>query len=262
LSGNFNTFLGFAAGLNNLTGNNNIFIGHLTGNPDQATQTNNSIAIGNGVKVSTSNTIVLGTTAQHTQIPGGLSIGGSNVNFPVGGGVAEFFNNGSLSGLLTGNVFVSEGGLNNILPSQVHLCIRTTNIGNGFGGEALARCTAAFSSVKNKTDIEPFTAGIEIVKRLRPVAFKWKADRTSDLGLNAEDVAEVAPQLVTRSEKGEVEDVREGGLNLLFINAFKQQQTQLEAQERRIEELKSQLEALKKIVCAANPQAAVCREER
>lgn len=258
-SGSFNTFLGFAAGLNNMTGNNNIFIGHLTGNIDTATQVNNSIVIGNGISVSTSDTIILGKTSQTTQIPGKLLMGGG---VPLGGNfVAQSFSNLGFSGIFTNNLLLDNNALNNVLPSQVHLCIRTTNIGNGFGGEMLTRCTLPFSSVADKTDVQPFTGGLEIIRRLKPVSFKWK-DGTNDVGLNAEDVAEVAPQIVTRNAKGKVEDVKEGSLNLLLINAIKEQQTQIEAQEKQIREQQQQIDALKKLVCQNNPQAAVCKENK
>ena len=207
------------------------------------------------MQVSASNSIVLGKSNQTTRIPGGLIAGSNAVSSPVGGGVGEFFNTGSLNGLFTGNVFISDTGLNSILASPVRLCIRTTSLGGGLGGEALARCTTAFSSAANKTDVEPFSGGLEVIKRLKPISFKWKADGTNDIGLNAEDVAEFAPLLVSRNDKGEVEDVKEGSLNLLLINAVEEQQKQFEAQQQ-------QIDALKKLICAANPKAEVCREEQ
>jgi trimeric autotransporter adhesin len=249
-SGSFNTFLGFAAGFNNTTGGNNIFIGNLTGNVNTATQINNSVAIGNGISVSTSDTIIIGKTSQNTQIPGKLLMGGGVMM--SGNFVAQSFSNLGFEGLYTGNLVLDNNLLNNVLPSQVHLCIRTTSLGGGFGGEMLTRCTVPFSSVADKTDVKPFAGGIEIVKRLKPVAFKWK-DGASEIGLNAEDVAEIAPLLVTRNEKGEIEAVKENGLSVVLINAIKEQQKQIEAQAAQIEELK-------KLVCAANPNAAVCKE--
>jgi hypothetical protein len=252
-TGASNTFLGFAAGLNNTTGNNNIFIGSLTGNPDQATQINNSIGIGNNVSVPTSNTILLGTTAHTTQIPGKLMMGGG-VPLP-GSFVAQSFSNLGFSGLFTGNVVLDENALNNVLPSQVSLCIRTTNIGNGFGGEMLARCTAAFAPTTGKTDVQPFTGGLDVVKRLRPVSFKWKADGTSGIGLNADEVAEIAPALISRNAKGEIEDVKENGVIVILIDALKQQQSQIEAQQKRIA-------LLMKLACETNPGSAACKEDQ
>jgi hypothetical protein len=102
--------------------------------------------------------------------------------------------------------------------------------------------------VKNKTDVEPFSGGLELINRLKPVAFKWKADGSRDFGLNAEDVAEVEPALVTRNDKGEVEDVKEGILTVVLINAIKEQQRQIQAQQEQISQQQQQIEALKQLI--------------
>lgn len=255
-----NTFLGIGAGRFNTTGSNNIFIGRVSGVPNAATQVSNSVAIGVGATVSTSNTIVLGTSAQNTQIPGKLLMGGGTMM--SGSFAAQSFSSGVFNGLFTGNLVMDGNALNNVLPSPVHLCIRTLSLGGGFGGEALTRCTTPFSISANKTDIEPFTGGIDVIKRLNPVIFKWKSGGGSDVGLNAEDVAEIAPQIVTRNEKGEIEDVKSGGLNLFFINAFKEQQAQIERQENQIRRQQQQIDALKKIICQMNAPAEMCKENR
>lgn len=262
-TGNFNSFFGDSAGVNNTTGSSNTFIGEGTGILSTTTpQVNNSTAIGTGARVSTSNTIVLGTNLETTRIPGKmvtnkLIMGGGALE---SGGVAQTFDSGSISGIFTGNIFLS--GLNNLLASPVHLCIRTTSLGGGFGGEGLARCSTQFSSVTNKTDVQSFSSGLSVIKRLKPVSFKWKSDNTNDVGLNAEDVAEIAPQLVTRSDKGEIEDVKEGSLNVLFINAFKEQQSQIEAQAAQIKQQQQQIDALKNLVCAMSREAEICKEKR
>ncbi|HET9317662.1 MAG TPA: DNRLRE domain-containing protein, partial [Vicinamibacteria bacterium] len=72
--GDGNAFFGARAGNDNRTGSNNVFIGADSGNPDLATQVSNSVAIGTNAVVTTSNTIVLGTSAQLTQIPGQLEV--------------------------------------------------------------------------------------------------------------------------------------------------------------------------------------------
>ena len=74
-----------------------------------------------------------------------------------------------------------------------------------------------------------------------------------DLGLGAEDVAKVEPLLVTHNDKGEVEGVKYDRLSVAFVNAFKEQQAQIEAQQKEIA-------ALKKVVCSIMPDAEVCKE--
>ncbi len=256
-TGGGNSFFGSFAGSSNTTGSNNTFIGGGAGTPDFSTQVNFSTAIGAGARVSTSNTIVLGTTSEKTLIPGKVVMGGGGG--AIGGGDAEVFNTGVIEGIFTGNVVLYQ--LSTLTPSPVHVCTIATQVGNGFGGDALTRCTSSSSSVKNKTNAQPFSSGLDVINRLKPIAFKWKGGG-SDFGLNAEEVAEVEPLFVTRNDKGEVEDVKEGSLDLLFINAFKEQQAQIKQQHQEIETLKKRqqdFDVLKALVCSDHPDVAPCK---
>jgi hypothetical protein len=246
-TGGLNTFFGDGAGVTNTTGNGNTFIGFNAGTPNTSTQVSNSVAIGSGAKVSASNTIVLGTGGQITRIPGKLAMGGGPV---VGGSgvVAESFTSSVFFGLFTGNIVLQGPALNNVLSSTVHLCIRGLALDNGFGGEALSRCVSSLSSTRYKTAMEPFSGGLDVINRLTPVTFAWKEGGARDIGLRAEDVAEIEPLLVTRNQKGEIEDVKHENMIVVFINAIKQQQ--------------AQIDLLKKIVCADHPDAEVCKPAR
>ena len=63
------------------------------------------------------------------------------------------------------------------------------------------------SSLRYKTNVTPFQPGLNLIERLRPIAFDWKANGEADLGLAAEEVAKVEPLLVIHNDKGEVEGV-------------------------------------------------------
>lgn len=99
--------------------------------------------------------------------------------------------------------------------------------------------------------VAPFRSGLDLVQRLQPIAFDWKADSKRDLGLAAEDVAKVEPLLVTYNSKGEVEGVKYDRVGVVLLNAMKEQQAQIETQAKQIEELKT-------VVCSIKPDAAVC----
>ena len=90
-SGGFNTAVGQDAGNNNVSGNRNTFLGREAGlrclgsdnicignESDCSGNLNFSMAIGSGVKTTTSNTIVLGTSSQTTQIAGPVSLNSNN----------------------------------------------------------------------------------------------------------------------------------------------------------------------------------------
>jgi hypothetical protein len=260
LTGTSNTFLGFAAGIRNTTGSNNTFIGSLAGNFTTTTQVNNSVAIGNNATVSRSNTIVLGTTSQETQVPGRLVVG---TPFSTGGplpgrGYAEtFFVTNIFQGIYTPNVLL--GSYVNNPRGTVRPCVAFQTIPGLATGVTLTNCVSSFSSVADKTDVKPFTDGLAIIKRLKPVAFKYKENGMSGIGLNTEDVAEVDTSLLVRDSKLSAETVSDNGIIVLLINSIKQQNARIEEQEKRLGRQQQEIEALRTIVCAENSQQKICR---
>ena len=101
--------------------------------------------------------------------------------------------------------------------------------------------SACSSSLRYKTNIADLSSGLSLVNQLRPVTFDWKESKAHDLGLVAEEVAEVEPLLVTRNDKGEIEGVKYDRISALLINAMKEQQSQIES-------LKARLAALERLV--------------
>jgi len=97
------------------------------------------------------------------------------------------------------------------------------------------------SSLRYKTDLRAFTGGLSIVNRLRPISYRWKADGTADLGFGAEDVAKVEPLFTFRNSQGEIEGVRYDRLSVVFVNAIREQQAQIERQQQQLDELKQLL---------------------
>lgn len=249
-----NSFFGQGAGRTNTTGSNNVFIGNNAGNPNTSTQVSNAVAIGTGAVVEQSNTIILGTTAQTTITRGKLVAGfptGSAPFTPGAGWIETWSIPNGPDGIFAGNLVLRDM-LNRPPSTAGPICYSNFSLGLT-GGVILNRCASAFSSVSEKTDVEPFTGGVEFVKRLKPVSFKRKPDGASEIGLNVEDVAEAAPELVTRDEAAKIDKVSENGLIVVLINAVKQQQTMIEAQQR-------QIETLKNLVCRANAEDAICKE--
>jgi Chaperone of endosialidase len=117
---------------------------------------------------------------------------------------------------------------------------------NGSGASPTPLCrnslnlmSVCSSSQRYKTDIKPFTGGLQLVNRLQPVSFTWKEDHHPDIGLIAEDVAEVEPRMTFNNQDGVVEGVNYSQVTTALINAVKEQQEQLERQQQLIEELQS-----------------------
>jgi hypothetical protein len=112
-----------------------------------------------------------------------------------------------------------------------------------------------------KSNIKTFAGGLNIVNRLHPVTFTWKESGQQDVGFIAEEVEQTDPLLTTRSETGELLGVKYRQLGVIFVNAFKEQQKEIEQQRQQIERQQRQIEALMQLVCAANGQAEICKQK-
>src|SRR5262249_11286953 len=95
------------------------------------------------------------------------------------------------------------------LPSVAKVCFNPAG--------DLLQCDA--SSLRFKRNVQPYRAGLEIIRRLRPISFNWKEDMRPDIGLAAEEVVRVAPALTFNNEEGELTGVNYDRLNVLLINA-------------------------------------------
>ena len=95
-------------------------------------------------------------------------------------------------------------------------------------GKALADAHVTPSSRRWKENISTIEGALEKVQRLRGVAFNWTADGRHDIGLIAEEVGEVLPEVVTFEDNGEdARSMNYGRLVALLIEAIKEQQAQI-----------------------------------
>src|SRR5438876_343195 len=64
-----------------------------------------------------------------------------------------------------------------------------------------------------------------------------------------QEIADVEPLVVTLNNKGEAEGVKYDRIGVVAINAIKEQQAQIEALQKTVDEQRRQLELLKLLVC-------------
>jgi len=101
------------------------------------------------------------------------------------------------------------------------------------------------SSIRFKTDVQTISEAQTLVDHLRGVRYHWKADGRPDLGLIAEEVAAVLPELVTYEEDGTtVRGLRYGPLVAVLIEAAKTQGAELANAHRTIVQQESEIESL------------------
>ena len=244
-TGGFNSFFGHGAGVVNTTGDRNAFFGNSAGNSNvvgsliTAIGSNadvgvnnlvNATAIGARAQVDQSNSLVLGSISGVNDATATVSVG---IGTTTPSERLHVVGNALVTGTLTVNSFGAGGILN--------VCRNTSS--------QLATCS---SSLRYKDHLAPFTAGLEVINRLRPITFTWKQGGVRDLGLGAEDVARVEPLLVTYNERGQVEGVKYDRFAVVLINAVREQQELIKQQQAQIDELK-------KLACKANPKARLCR---
>ena len=99
------------------------------------------------------------------------------------------------------------------------------------------------SSRRYKKEIAPMEKSSEALLQLKPVTYRAKDDsdprHAKSYGLIAEEVAEVAPDLVAFNRDGEPETVRYEAVNAMLLNEFLKEHRKVEDQGKTIVELRS-----------------------
>ena len=114
----------------------------------------------------------------------------------------------------------------------------------GFGSQLFQLGAMSAITHKQKTNIRPLD-GLDLVRQLRGVRYHWKESGIPDVGLIAEEVGTVVPEVVTYAPNGEdAESVNYAKLVALLIEAVKTQQAQIEADRARLSALAARLDAL------------------
>jgi len=108
------------------------------------------------------------------------------------------------------------------------------------------------SSRRWKTNVEPLN-GLALVQQLRGVRYEWTTTGTPDIGVIAEEVGTVVPEVVTYAPNGtDAESVNYAKLVALLIEAVKSQQAQIETDQALLQELRTRIEALERQGDATN----------
>jgi len=115
-------------------------------------------------------------------------------------------------------------------------------------GKSSSRWTAVYSTngviqtsdIRLKTNIHPLTYGLREIMQLNPVRFNWTKEPSSgdNIGLIAQEVRQIIPEVVTGDEKKEYLGINYAELVPVLINAIKQQQQEILAIHDRIEALR------------------------
>ena len=102
------------------------------------------------------------------------------------------------------------------------------NTGNvTFNETVKGKSFVSTSSIKFKEEIRPIADALQLVLQLRGVRFQWKDNHQPDIGLIAEEVNNVLPEIVKKDETGQPEGLDYGKLAAVLIKALKTRQQQV-----------------------------------
>ena len=251
-----NTAVGDGALSNNTTGGANTAVGYLA--LSSITNNNWSTAVGFQALASSfsdSNdafgygALKSDTTGTSNTAIGDLALynntsGSTNVALGLGAGFLQ--NTGS------GNIYIGFGM--NGVAGENNSCY----IGSVFGAISSSG-TAVYinssgkvgtvpSSRRFKEELRPMDNTSEAIYALKPVAFRYKKEidpaGAAQLGLVAEDVEKVNPDLIVRDNKGSAYGVRYDQVNAMLLNEFLKEHHTVQEQGAAIAELKKKIAAL------------------
>lgn len=137
---------------------------------------------------------------------------------------------------------ITVGGLT-VNTNTLHVDTANARVGIGttsptekleVNGNVLATAYLYSSDARKKDNIETITNALETVQSLRGVTYNWKESGTPSVGVIAQEVEAVLPQLVSTSGVDGMKSVEYGNIVGVLIEAIKEQQDQIEALEARL----------------------------
>jgi hypothetical protein len=106
-----------------------------------------------------------------------------------------------------------------------------------FDGRVSAQSYSTHSDARLKTNIRNSTYGMETLGKLRAVTYKWKdasRDQTQQVGLIAQEVQKLIPELVSTDAKTNVLSINYQGLVPVLVKSVQEQQQVIKQQGERI----------------------------
>jgi hypothetical protein len=216
-TGGFNTASGTSALQQNTTGSNNTASGYLSLLWNTTGSLDTGLGAGAGPDSKSNN------LSYATAVGAGAVVSQSNalvLGGPLGSGA---------------NVNV---GIGTATPSNVF------TIAQG-AGQAIADGWSTYSSRRWKTNIQTLDGALGKVEHLRGVSYELKANGKREVGVIAEEVGAVVPEVVTWDKNGtDAQGVDYSRLTALLIEATKEQQALIQQQQEQIAQLMSQVKTI------------------
>jgi hypothetical protein len=214
-TGSLNTAVGYQAGYSVTTGTENTFIGRLSGYfSTGGGNTCLGVNAGYNLTTGTKNTIV----GAYTGNQGGLDIrtASSHIVLSDGDGNPRGYFNGS------GNCFLTGLG-----SSNGDRTLRYTLVGG--------QVTYDTSSARYKNNIRNSVYGLAHVMQLRSTMFEYKDNGRTDVGLIAEEVNEIIPELVPKDLDGLPDAVSYDRMVSVLVKAIQELKAEVDSLKAQIQ---------------------------
>ena len=255
-TGNFNMACGFRALESNTTSNFNTATGAgalLFNTADENTATGAAALLhnttGDSNTAAGSGALFNNTTGAHNTADGFQTL---STNTTGSDNTALGFLAGSSQTTGSNNIYIGSFTLG--VPGESNACY----IASIFGQTSVAgipvlinasnKLGTATSSARFKRDIHDMDKASKALFALRPVAFRYKEEidpaGISQLGLVAEDVEKVNPDLVVHDKEGKPYSVRYDQVNAMLLNEFLKEHHQVQDLKAIVAEQQRQIEAL------------------
>jgi hypothetical protein len=150
-------------------------------------------------------------------------------------------------------------------PNGGCVCIDTGNaepynnpllVGQG-KGDVVADGYATYSSRRFKTNIQTLPDALSKVEKLRGVSYTLKATGKHEVGVIAEEVGQVVPEVVTYEKNGvDAQSVDYTRLTALLIEATKEQQALIQQQQKQIKVQQAQIRVQQRLARLQQAQIA------
>ena len=174
-----------------------------------------------------------GSERMRIDTSGNLLVGKTSTTFSVDGFIAR--NNGFSTSRTSGTVAdINRNGTDgNVLAFY--------KAASSVGSISVTSSATAYntSSDARLKDVTGEARGLEVINKLNPVAYNWKAGGKADEGLIAQEVMDIVPNAVSGSEE-EMYQMDYSKLVVHLVKGMKEQQEQIEALQSEINLLKGE----------------------
>jgi hypothetical protein len=125
-------------------------------------------------------------------------------------------------------------------------------------GQAISDGWTTYSSRRWKSNIHTLYGALGKVEQLRGVSYDLMVNGRHEVGVIAEEVGQILPEVVSWDQNGqEAQGVDYGRLTAVLIEATKEQQALIHQQQEQIARLAQEIETIRASIASGSPTRSV-----